>query len=180
MSSPSSMARPISNYQVEPFMMPDEDGYNRGSSATQYNQTYNNAAHGREPAPMNSTSPPPLPPPAPVPPAAPAPVVPVPHAGPSRNVYVVHHDSQAPPVTIYHEEGTQVVELPPRYPKYTGGAGEAGPSQASSAYDGGVAYSESRSDGSRSQSATSRQHAASELKVHQPRQPNRVTKPSPP
>ncbi|KAH9486691.1 hypothetical protein JR316_0000756 [Psilocybe cubensis] len=39
-----------------------------------------------------------------------------PSAPAAQNLYVLHHDSQIPPVTIYHQEGTQVVELPPRYP----------------------------------------------------------------
>ena len=34
-------------------------------------------------------------------------------------VYVLHHDSNVPPVTIYHESGTEIVELPPRYPRNT-------------------------------------------------------------
>jgi hypothetical protein len=174
MSSPSSVARPISNYQVEPFMMPDEDGYNRASvvspTSPLYNHSYNNAA-AHESRPLSIPSPPPAPAAQPV---APPPAVPAPHAGPSRNVYVVHHDSHAPPVTIYHEEGTQVVELPPRY---AGGAGEAGPSQGG-AYDG-VAYSDSRSDASQTQSGTSKQQGGSDLKVHQARQPNRASKPAP-
>ncbi|KAJ3718427.1 hypothetical protein C8R42DRAFT_723778 [Lentinula raphanica] len=33
----------------------------------------------------------------------------------SRSVYVVHHDGGRAPVTVYHEDGTEVVELPPRY-----------------------------------------------------------------
>jgi len=38
---------------------------------------------------------------------------------PSRrtNVYVVHHDGGRAPVTVYTEEGAEVVELPPRYPE---------------------------------------------------------------
>ena len=32
-----------------------------------------------------------------------------------RNVYVVHHDGGRAPVTVYTEEGAEVVELPPRY-----------------------------------------------------------------
>lgn len=36
-------------------------------------------------------------------------------AAPQNQVYVVHNDSQSPPVTIYHEDGAQIVELPPRY-----------------------------------------------------------------
>ncbi|KAJ7770824.1 hypothetical protein DFH07DRAFT_805379 [Mycena maculata] len=31
------------------------------------------------------------------------------------NVYVVHHDGGRAPVTVYHQDGTEVVELPPRY-----------------------------------------------------------------
>ncbi|KAJ7456628.1 hypothetical protein FB451DRAFT_1143328 [Mycena latifolia] len=31
------------------------------------------------------------------------------------NIYVVHHDGGRAPVTVYHQEGTEVVELPPRY-----------------------------------------------------------------
>jgi hypothetical protein len=34
----------------------------------------------------------------------------------TRNVYVVHHDGGRAPVTVYTEEGAEVVELPPRYP----------------------------------------------------------------
>jgi len=33
------------------------------------------------------------------------------------NVYVVHHDGGRAPVTVYTEEGAEVVELPPRYPE---------------------------------------------------------------
>ncbi|KAF5375071.1 hypothetical protein D9758_000103 [Tetrapyrgos nigripes] len=31
------------------------------------------------------------------------------------NVYVVHHDGGRAPVTVYHADGTEVVELPPKY-----------------------------------------------------------------
>jgi hypothetical protein len=34
-----------------------------------------------------------------------------------QNVYVVHHDGGRAPVTVYTEEGAEVVELPPRYPE---------------------------------------------------------------
>lgn len=42
-----------------------------------------------------------------------------PSSEPTRQdkVYVVHHDGNAAPVTIYHEDGTEIVELPPRYPE---------------------------------------------------------------
>lgn len=35
---------------------------------------------------------------------------------PNKQVYVLHHDSNMAPVTIIHQEGTNVVELPPVYP----------------------------------------------------------------
>ncbi|KAK7064558.1 hypothetical protein R3P38DRAFT_3250140 [Favolaschia claudopus] len=35
--------------------------------------------------------------------------------GGSGNIYVVHHDAGRAPVTVYHQDGTEVVELPPRY-----------------------------------------------------------------
>ncbi|EPQ61020.1 hypothetical protein GLOTRDRAFT_69162 [Gloeophyllum trabeum ATCC 11539] len=31
------------------------------------------------------------------------------------NVYVVHHDGGRPPVTVFTDDGTQVIELPPQY-----------------------------------------------------------------
>ncbi|KIY67429.1 hypothetical protein CYLTODRAFT_397114 [Cylindrobasidium torrendii FP15055 ss-10] len=34
---------------------------------------------------------------------------------PSNHVYVVHHDGGVAPVTVFHDDGTEVVELPPRY-----------------------------------------------------------------
>ncbi|THV06094.1 hypothetical protein K435DRAFT_712148 [Dendrothele bispora CBS 962.96] len=32
-----------------------------------------------------------------------------------NNVYVVHHDGGRAPITVYHADGTEIVELPPRY-----------------------------------------------------------------
>ena len=80
---------------------------------------------------------------------------------PQNQVYVVHHDSQAPPVTIYHEDGTQVVELPPRYP-----AGASSPTSARSVSDG-------RSDGGRTESAS---EPSTFLREH--RRPAAVKKPA--
>lgn len=37
-------------------------------------------------------------------------------ASSGRQVFVVHHDGGRAPVTVYTQEGTQVVELPPGYP----------------------------------------------------------------
>ncbi|KAJ6519441.1 hypothetical protein C8R45DRAFT_951505 [Mycena sanguinolenta] len=42
-----------------------------------------------------------------------------PTTGSGGNIYVVHHDAGTAPVTIYHQEGTEVVELPPRYIRET-------------------------------------------------------------
>ncbi|KAF5356104.1 hypothetical protein D9756_004031 [Leucocoprinus leucothites] len=39
-----------------------------------------------------------------------------------RQVYVVHHDGGRAPVTVYTQEGTQVVELPPGYPGEAAGS----------------------------------------------------------
>ncbi|KAL1709093.1 hypothetical protein EV121DRAFT_195744 [Schizophyllum commune] len=68
---------PGSRYQVEPFLLPQEDR--------------ESAAGPRSPG------------------------------GGQSNVYVVHHDGGRAPVTVYHGDDTQVVELPPMYP-----AGEEG------------------------------------------------------
>ncbi|PFH54750.1 hypothetical protein AMATHDRAFT_72516 [Amanita thiersii Skay4041] len=38
---------------------------------------------------------------------------------PPSQVYVVHHDGGRPPVTVYHQDGTQVIELPPVYDEGT-------------------------------------------------------------
>ncbi|SJL09039.1 uncharacterized protein ARMOST_12415 [Armillaria ostoyae] len=40
---------------------------------------------------------------------------PPPSSRQAGQVYVVHHDGGRAPITVYHEDGTQVVELPPRY-----------------------------------------------------------------
>ena len=71
------------------------------------------------------------------------------------HVYVVHHDSNVPPVTIYHESGTEIVELPPRYLRDTS------PDMLS---DGQTRTDlSSRSDGSRTGSSQP-------LAIHEPRQ----------
>jgi len=35
--------------------------------------------------------------------------------GSSRQVYLVHHDGGRPPISVYHPEGANIVELPPSY-----------------------------------------------------------------
>ena len=74
-----------SHYQVEPYTVPFED---------------DTLQPGRTPSVSAVTPAPPTePPPAPS----------------SSHVYVVHHDGGRPPVTVYHQDGTEVLELPPRY-----------------------------------------------------------------
>ncbi|KAI5887960.1 uncharacterized protein SCHCODRAFT_01192793 [Schizophyllum commune H4-8] len=53
---------------------------------------------------------------------APRPLSPADTPRPSgQNLYVVHHDGGAAPVTVYHGDDTRVVELPPRYVGGVGG-----------------------------------------------------------
>ncbi|KAH9075772.1 hypothetical protein EDB83DRAFT_2515463 [Lactarius deliciosus] len=49
--------------------------------------------------------------------------------GGRTNVYVVHHDGGRAPVTVYTEEGAEVVELPPRYADSGGSSSQDGRSQ---------------------------------------------------
>lgn len=89
-SAPSSntmlnrMTMGSGNYQVEPFVMPTEDGrrpiLRQASSVRDLNP--------------QSTSP---------------------RESSSNHVYVVHHDGGRAPVSVYHQDGTEIVELPPRY-----------------------------------------------------------------
>jgi hypothetical protein len=72
------------NYQIEPFIMPTEDG--------------------RLPIPRQNSS---------VRDSNPQPTSPRESA--SNHVYVVHHDGGRAPVSVYHQDGTEIVELPPRY-----------------------------------------------------------------
>jgi len=38
-----------------------------------------------------------------------------PSSGSSQQVYLVHHDGGRPPISVYHPEGANIVELPPSY-----------------------------------------------------------------
>ncbi|KAF9458733.1 hypothetical protein BDZ94DRAFT_1291870 [Collybia nuda] len=72
------------NYQVEPFVMPTEEG--------------------RRAIPQQASSV-----------IDPNPQAISPRESSSNHVYVVHHDGGRAPVSVYHQDGTEVVELPPRY-----------------------------------------------------------------
>ncbi|KAG2023138.1 hypothetical protein CC2G_000826 [Coprinopsis cinerea AmutBmut pab1-1] len=86
-----------SPYHVEPFVIPTEDGQRNVPSSPHSN------AEAPLPIPQSLST---------FSSTVGQPAV-KPHPG---AVYVLHHDNNAPPVTIYHEEGQEIVELPPRYP----------------------------------------------------------------
>lgn len=128
-------------YHIEPFVMADEDG--RLANEARSPKTYDGT---RRLATM-----------------PPEPVSPAPQQQQQSQVYVLHHDSNTPPVTIFHGSGTEIVELPPRYPHNA--------SQSASQSDmlsEGRNRTDSRSDGSRTD--------GSQL-LDQPRKPMRVGKP---
>lgn len=127
-SNPSSLGHTMGRvgstpYHVEPFVMPGEDGrlIHEPLSPIPFAPTHASTAH--EPAYGSSS-----------------------HRS-QNQIYVVHHDSQAPPVTIYHEDGTQIVELPPRYP--TGASSSSQSEGLSDARSVGRSASVNRSDGGR-------------------------------
>jgi len=99
---------------------------------------------------------------------------------PQQNqVYVVHHDGGRAPVTVYHQDGTEVVELPPRY---IDGSVSGSEVRSDGRSDGpSDSRSEGRSDTGRSarHSFTGRSEALTEGSgfLHQPRRPNTLGKP---
>jgi hypothetical protein len=128
-------------YQVEPFSMPDEEGRRlAGDQGRRMSYAPSMPAHAtstHESVPRGAATTP-------------------------SQVYVLHHDSQQPPVTIFHQDGTRIVELPPRYPPFS-------PSQSETLSEGRTA-SDSRSDGARTDGTDA-------LMLHQARQPNQPRKP---
>ena len=128
-------------YQVEAFTMPDELGRAVAPEVRSPSAAYAPPGPARI-ASMYSD--------------APAPAM-RPSAG---HVYVVHHDGSAPPVTIYTQEGTDVVELPPRYPPYSSAPQSEEAARSASATSGSDARNVSES-----------------LSLHQVRQPGQVSKP---
>ncbi|KAF8641089.1 hypothetical protein AX17_000733 [Amanita inopinata Kibby_2008] len=57
---------------------------------------------------------------------------------PPGQVYVVHHDGGRPPVTVYHQEGARVIELPPVYD-------ESSPSRSGVGSDGRISAARNES-----------------------------------
>ena len=145
-----------SRYQVEAFQMPNEDGRLPASRPE--------SAYAPSVGPQRLTDEPGSPPGS----SRHLPTrTPTTSTSPSRShqVYVVHHDSHVPPVTIYHQDGTQIVELPPRYPP-----------TALSSLDEQVegtsaSASESKSD------MSGRRDIRGGLSLHEARQPNSIQKP---
>lgn len=91
-------------------------------------------------------------------------------AAPQNQVYFAHNDSLAPPVTIYHEDGAQIVELPPSY------ALGASASRREGAYDA-LSDVRSFSDGSGSDGGrTATTDTATLFQEH--RRPNMIKKPA--
>lgn len=125
-------------YQVEPFSMPDEEG-RRVAGDDGRRIPYAPSMPARATSTHES----------------------VPRGAAQSQVYVLHHDSQQPPVTIFHQDGTQIVELPPRYPPFS-------PSHSETVSEGRSA-SDSRSDGARTDGTEA-------LILHQARQPNQPRK----
>ena len=119
-------------YHIEPFVMPDENG--RLALADEVRSSVHTVATPPEPVSSSATAP-----------------------QQQGHVYVLHHDSNVPPVTIYHESGTEIVELPPRYPR------DASPSDRFSDGQTRTTDLSSRSDGSRTGSSQP-------LAIHEPRQ----------
>lgn len=99
-------------------------------------------------------------------------------------VYVVHHDSQTAPVTIYHEDGTEVVELPPRYPDGIAtpppaarSPSDGGGSGSGSGSGGRGGYFEGRSDVTALSGTTRTSETQVPGFLQQPRRPNQPGKP---
>ena len=129
-------------YHIEPFVMPDENG--RLPLADDVRSTGHAVITPPEPASSPSV-------------AAPQ---------QQSHVYVLHHDSNVPPVTIYHESGTEIVELPPRYPQNTSQSDMLSEGQTRTDLS---SRSDGRSDGSRTGSSQP-------LAIHEPRQLGHIGK----
>jgi len=110
-------------YIVEPFSIP-------GSSSSDPSVPL---------LPGGATSPPASPPDATSASGSTAPTDPSSGSGGGRggrtNVYVVHHDGGRAPVTVYTEEGAEVVELPPRYADSGGSSQDGRPQDGRSPAD---------------------------------------------
>lgn len=138
-------------YQIEPFVLPSEFGLRPSTTSSPSNTLYDSSAHTRNTsAPTTGSVDHPRSPTASASsPTSPAPFAPAPLIPPQRplsaenrsasQVFVVHHDGGRPPVTVYAADGTEIVELPPRYVESNNGTsgGSSNGEAASSAMRSG-------------------------------------------
>lgn len=114
------------SYQIEPFVMPSERELGFSSQSSPANTVFD-SGHTRNTSALTAGS---LdrsrsPTASAISPTSTAPHSTMPLAPPQRplsnenrsgsQVFVVHHDGGRPPVTVYAADGTEIVELPPRY-----------------------------------------------------------------
>ncbi|KAJ7693687.1 hypothetical protein B0H17DRAFT_1159447 [Mycena rosella] len=79
------------------------------------------------------------------------------------NIYVVHHDAGRAPVTVYHQEGTEVVELPPRYAHDSSAPNSEGPREHPNSPGGG--------SGRRTSSFSAQEVISPQRRPNRPRKP---------
>lgn len=143
-------------YQIEPLTLPTDEYGGRMTSLSGPDRSsgtmFDSTGHGRSISLSQdhlSRSPPPSvvsptstvaphTPPQPAAPPAPPPPLSSETRG-SSQVYVVHHDAGRPPVTVYGPDGTEVVELPPRYVDSSAGTSVATSAQSNNTLTGAVA-----------------------------------------
>lgn len=169
---PTSRTELGASYQVEPFHMPDEVGQlHRGPLSQSHSSGYTGSLAGvphattigHHTSPQTST--------------APLPVQSIAESSNARprQLYVLHHDSGLPPVTIYHQEGTEVVELPPRWTPPTGMV-PSNPDEWQSPSDATSASASASGSGIAGQTERSEISKTSGLTLHQARQPGTIRK----
>ncbi|KAF8973517.1 hypothetical protein BDZ97DRAFT_374532 [Flammula alnicola] len=90
-----------------------------------------------------------------------------------NQVYVLHHDSNASPVTILHQNGTEIVELPPRYLVSSPSESEA-PSEGFSRRADRASGNRSPTKGSPVERSERHYDPRGPLTLHQPRQPKSI------
>lgn len=123
------------SYHIEPFVMPSDREFGLRNSGAGTDSLSGTLVDGTQTTNQSHTQPADrsrsptasiFTPPSSTPAQAGAPLSP-PHRPLSpenrtpSQVFVVHHDGGRPPVTVYTADGTEIVELPPRYIESSGG-----------------------------------------------------------
>jgi len=135
-------------YHVEPFRLPTEDGRLSTPGAPSGGGVVHPPIHA---SPSTGS---------------------LPSAQPVQNkgaVYVLHHDSNTAPVTIYHEQGQEIVELPPLYPTEGTSPSNTSPSQGDGRSDGAL------SDSGRTASSVPPTFLQQQRRPNHPRKASRST-----